>query len=167
MEFMLSAGTRQQLIAKMVDAGIVDLVEGGIVPPNGIFFSFAGASNNQFHAFVKIDEAVVTNSADILTRVQADVNKPGAPLRAKVGEMPPNVIDAIPDYAVRKALASLSLETAWNNAVTATNSKPVVIWWERATQITTLEPEWRLICDEMVWGKESESILISTAKSLI
>jgi hypothetical protein len=167
MEFMLSAGTRQQLIAKMVDSGIVNLVEGGIETPEGIFFSYAGASNDEYHAFVKIDETIVKNAADILTRIQADVNKPGAPLRAKVGDMPPQVIDAIPDYAVRKALASLSLETAWNNAVTATNSKPVVIWWERAKQITTLEPEWRLICDRMAWGKESESALISTAKSLI
>jgi len=171
MKFIVSAGTQQQLAAKLVDAGILAPKDNGFVANEGILFSFIGTNSGEYHAFVDINEAIVTNSAEIVTKVQADMNKPGAPLRAKIGETPPEVISALPDYAVRKALETLTLTSAWDTAINAaiakTGSKDVYIWWERALQISTLETEWRAICDEMVWKGSSEAQLIDTAKTIV
>lgn len=171
MKFIVSAGTQQQLASKLVDAGILTIKDNGFLANEGMVFSFIGFNSSEYHAFVSIDESIVTNAADIVLRVQADINKPGAPLRAKVGEMPPEVVEALPDWAIRKALEALSLSTAWDTAITsavnAAGKKDIIIWWDRATQISTLEPEWQAIVARMVWGKESETTLITKAKQLV
>ncbi len=167
MDFIFSSANQQQIAAKLVDAGVLVFQEGVAKAAEGVLFSYIGENAGSAHAFVSIDEAIVTNSAAIVDRLKADINKPGAPLRTKLGSAPPEVINTLPDWAYRKALASLSLEAAWdlaiNKAVTKAAKKDVIIWWERSLQISTLEPEWVLIVAEMVWGTKSEEELIDTA----
>ena len=56
------------------------------------------------HAMLFIPDSVA-NKAEILARIRADmVNQPGSPLRVVVGGVPPEVVDALPDWAYRKAL---------------------------------------------------------------
>lgn len=170
MDFIVSSTTQQQLASKLVDAGVLQFAESGISAGEGILFSYIGYSENQYHAFVAIDEAVVLNATDIFNKLKADINKPGAPLRAKLGSVPPEVIFAIPDYAIRKALESLGLSANWDTAinavVTSKGSKDVIIWWERATQISTIEQEWKDIVAVMVWKGSSEAALIDAAKTI-
>ena len=104
-------------------------------------------------------------------RIPADmVNQPGSPLRVVVGGVPPEVVDALPDWAYRKALDKLGLTEAWDTAVSAVvnkaGDKEAAIWWDRAVKVTTLEPEWKAIVGEMQWGGSSERKLINRAQHI-
>jgi hypothetical protein len=170
MDFIISSDTPQILAAKLVDSGVLVMGETGAVAAPGVLFSYIGESNNLAHAFVAINENLVANAAEIFTRLEADINQPGAPLRCRAGELPPEVIEALPDWAYRKALASLGLEAAWETAVMAavntSGSKDAYIWWDRTLKISTLEPEWVAIVVEMDWGKDSVIVLIQTAQDI-
>lgn len=170
MDFIFSSANQQQIAAKLVDAGVLVFQEGGAKPVEGVLFSYIGEQNGSAFAFVSIDEAIIKNAATIVDRLKADINKPGSPLRAKLGSAPPAVINTLPDWAYRKALNSLKLEIAWDTAIgkaaTKAGNKDVSIWWERSLQISTLEPEWVLIVAEMVWGTKSEADLIAEATSI-
>ena len=171
MDFIISSDTPQILAAKLVDSGVLVMGETGATAAPGVLFSYIGESNNLAHAFVSINETLVVNAAEIFTRLEADINQPGSPLRCRAGDVPPQVIEALPDWAYRKALASLGLETAWETAVmaavTTLGSKDPYIWWDRALKISTLEPEWIAIVAEMVWGADSEAVLIQTAQDIV
>ena len=46
MKFIVSAGTQQQLAAKLVDAGILAPKDNGFVANEGILFSFIGTNGD-------------------------------------------------------------------------------------------------------------------------
>ena len=161
MDFIVSAASQMTLGAKLIDAGVLVLGEGGARAASGVLFSFIGEAAGKAHAFVVIDEDQVSNAAEVFKRLEADVNQPGAPLRCIAGSVPPAVVDAMPDWAYRKALESLGIGAAWETAASA--NKLDWIWWERALQVSTLEPEWRAIATRMAWDKHSEAELIAAA----
>lgn len=169
-DLVISAPSEAILAAKLVEAGILVMGEAGATAPQPLTYSFIRSGGGKAHAWVDIP-LDVSNRDAMLAVLPADwINAPGAPLRAKVGSVPPEVVEALDDFIYRKALASLGLEAAWTAAIdaviTATSSKDVAIWWDRALKITTLETEWRAIADAMVWDKSSEVELIDTAKNI-
>jgi len=165
MDFIVSASTPQVLCAKLIDAGVLVMGETGATAAPGVLFSYIGAQSDAAHAFVALDEEKVANAAEVFARLQADINQPGAPLRCRAGDVPPEVVEALPDWAYRKALDRLALTAAWDAAVAAAG-KDAAIWWDRATKISTLEDEWKAIVAEMVWGAESERKLINRAHNI-
>jgi hypothetical protein len=170
MDFIVSAPTQQALAVKLIDAGLLLFGETGATAAPGVLYSHIGTQAGTVHGFVAIDESVFGNAADILARLQADINQAGAPLRARAGNVPPEVVSTLPNKFFRRALQSLALMTAWNAAIAAADSasgtKDCAIWWDDRGQISTLEPEWRALCDVMAWKKRSEAELIAEAHRL-
>lgn len=167
MHFIVSGSSQPTLAAKLVEVGIWVMTETGTDAAPGILYSYIGTRDDGLtHAFVDIDETKVTNATEIFDALpKSMVNVPGAPLRAKVGEVPPEVVDALPDWAYRKALDRLALTAAWDTAVAAAG-KDAQIWWDRAIKITTLEDEWKAIVAVMEWGDETERRLINRAHNI-
>jgi hypothetical protein len=172
MDIIVSHLSSAVLVAKLVDAGILVLGEAGAHPPFGISHTQLPPDDAGYHALIRINEAVIGNAAEIRDRLPADmVNVAGAPLRAWAGSLPPEVVEALPDWAYRKALDRMGLSLAWDAAITAAVNKAAdksaAIWWDRAVKITTLEDEWKAIVAEMQWGDSSERKLINRAHRIV
>lgn len=165
-DIIVSSPSASVLAAKLVDVGLLVLGEGGARPPTGILHTHIEQDEFGFHELFRIDDSKVGNASEIVALVPADMlNVAGAPLRAWAGSLPPEVVDALPDWAYRKALDRLALTAAWDTAVAAAG-KDAQIWWDRAIKISTLEDEWKAIVAEMVWGDETERRLINRAHTI-
>ena len=122
----------------------------------------------------------MTNSAEIFAALDDAklTNRKGSPLRAILGGMPPQVIEAAPKWAYMEAAAGMGIDAAWQTAVDATvaalvaakdpNPKRIAVWWhsDKSSRISTLEPEWRAICDRVVWAGKTEAQLIEKARAI-
>ena len=163
----LVASSHAIMALRLVDAGVLLPGETGyFVPPPLVFSPIATpAESPDVHAMLFIPDSVA-NKAEILARIPAEmINQPGSPLRVVVGGVPAEVVDALPDWAYRKALDRLALTAAWDAAVAAAG-KDASIWWDRATKISTLEDEWKAIVAEMEWGEHTERELINRAHNI-
>lgn len=161
-------GGNEALGYKALQAGILVFGETGAIAAPGVLWSYIGETpDGAAHAMVDATDAEWERVTPTLAE---HIDRPGAPVRTVMGAVPPVVVDALSDQAVRKALESLGLSSAWDAAVmaavNASGSKDAYIWWERATAISTLEPEWAAIVAQMDWGKLSEAELLAAARGI-